>query len=218
MDEFTGKLLVARWQQMLDAVSQMGGSSERLCVERPAALGEVQELEQHLGFSLPPALRDILLTFSRKVEVSWRLPDDYQISEELQEIFGGDCRWSVERLAECHDAKQSWVREVFPDRNSKYDAVWHEKLAFQDVGNGDYLAIDIGAGAPNSVVYLSHDDGEGHGRQLGADFRDFLLRWSRVGCVGAEDWQWMPFAPTGGYLDPDCNLARLFRNRLGVNF
>ena len=217
MDEFARTLVVTRWQETLKAVSRIGGRADPLRVEPPATLDDVLALEQRLGISLPAALRDVLLTFSRRVEFCWFLPEDYQVSEELSEIFRGGCNWSVESLAQCHEAKQGWIREVFPDRNNEYDAVWHGKLAFQEVGNGDYLAIDVGADAPNSVIYLSHDDGEGHGRRLGADFQDFLLRWSRLGCVGAEDWQWMPFAPAGGYLDPNCDLARSFRNRLSVN-
>lgn len=217
MDEFARTLVVTRWQEMLKAVSRIGGRADPLRVEPPATLDDVLALEQRLGASLPAALRDVLLTFSRRVEFCWFLPEEYQLSEKLSEIFSGCCNWSLESLARCHEGQQGWIREVFPDRDNEYDAVWHGKLAFQEVRNGDYLAIEVGADAPNSVVYLSHDDGKGHGRRLGADFQDFLLRWSWLGCVGPEDWQWMPFAPAGGYLDPACGLARSFRNELSVN-
>jgi hypothetical protein len=217
MDEFTRTLVVMRWREMLQAVSRIGGRADPLRVEPPAILDDVLALEQRLGMSLPAALRDVLLTFSRGMDFCWFLPDDYQVSEELRQIFSGRCNWSMESLERCHEGIQGWIREVFPDQNNEYDAVWHGKFAFQEVGNGDYLAIDVGADAPGSVVYLSHDDGRGHGRHLGADFQDFLLRWSRLGCVGAEDWQWLPFTPAGGYLDPSCDLAKSFRNQLGVN-
>jgi hypothetical protein len=217
MEEFARTLIVTRWREMLKAVSRIGGRADPLRVESPATLGEVLALEQRIGVSLPTALRDVLLTFSRRVDFCWYLPDNYRISDELRQIFCGGCNWSIDSLAQCDEGKQDWITEVYPDRDNEYDAVWHEKLAFQAVGNGDYLAIDVGVKAPDSVVYLSHDDGEGHGRRVGANFQDFLLRWSRLGCVGAEDWQWLPFAPAGGYLDPNCDLAKSFRNQLSVN-
>src|SRR5260370_274266 len=43
------------------------------------------------------------------------------------------------------------------------------------------------------VVFLSHDGSERHGSWLGRDFEDYVDRLSRLGCVGAEDWQWAPF-------------------------
>jgi hypothetical protein len=217
VDELARTLVMKRWQEMLRAVARIGGRADPLRVEPPATLDEVLVLEQRIGAPLPTALREVLLTFSRKVEFCWFLPDDYRVSDELAEIFSGGCHWSIEWLEQFNEAKKGWISEVFPDPTNVYDAIWHSKLAFHDVGNGDYLAIDVDPEAPPSVIYLSHDDGEGHGRYLGADFQDFLLRWSRLGCVGAEDWQWMPFAPAGGYLDPDCDLAKLFRTRLGVN-
>ncbi len=68
-----------------------------------------------------------------------------------------------------------------------YNVVWHGKLAFHDVPSGDQLAFDLNEPS-NPVVYLSHDDGEGHGYRLGNDFIDFVERWSMVGCTGPEDW------------------------------
>lgn len=48
-----------------------------------------------------------------------------------------------------------------------YDKVWYRKLPFLEVGKGDFVAIDIGSDDAEPVVYLSHDDGEGHGYILG---------------------------------------------------
>lgn len=87
---------------------------------------------------------------------------------------------------------------MFPNANDPYDVVWHNKAAFYDVGNGDYLAFDLAEAQHGSVVYLSHDDGQGHGYVLAADFADLLERWVPIACTGGEDWQWLPFtaAPT----------------------
>ena len=49
------------------------------------------------------------------------------------------------------------------------------KLGFMNVPNGDAIAFDMKESEINpSVVYLSHDDGEGHGYILGKDFNTYL--------------------------------------------
>ena len=99
-----------------------------------------------------------------------------------------------------------------------YDAVWHDVLGFHEVANGDLLAFDLTIPS-HPVVYLSHDDGDGHGYQLGANFADFIDRLTRLGCIGSEDWQMMPFlaSPTS-LLGPDCENARLWRDIFGLKF
>tara|TARA_Y100000815_G_scaffold226694_4_gene214827 strand:- start:978 stop:1634 length:657 start_codon:yes stop_codon:yes gene_type:complete len=216
VDEFTRNLIVRRWETMLEAVNRLGGRVDPLIVEPPATKADVESLERRLGTSLPAALRDVLLTFSRSVEFRWFLPDDYRLPAEFRHIFCGDCHWSIESIEMSNEGKEHWIKVVFPDPSDPYDAVWHDVLAVQDVGNGDYLAIEIRANEPNPVTYLSHDDGEGHGLKLGEDFKDFLLRWSRLGCVGAEDWQWLPFATADGSLDPNCDLATSYRALIGA--
>lgn len=32
-----------------------------------------------------------------------------------------------------------------------------------------------------------------HGHKLADNFIDFISRWSNIGCVGTEDWQFKPF-------------------------
>lgn len=201
----------------MEAVAQIGGRADPLLIEPPASEYEIRAIEQSLGLRLPVSLRQALLLFSRKVRFRWFLPKGFELSPELRQVFSGDCHWSPEWLIQFNSDKEGWIREVFPDPNDPYDAVWHGKLAFHEVGNGDYLAIDTAEGSGGAVVYLSHDDGSGHGMQIAANFQDFLVRWTRLGCVGGEDWQWLPFvAPSGGYLDPNCPNARSFRRLLSL--
>ncbi|MBO9701771.1 MAG: hypothetical protein J7604_16310 [Sporocytophaga sp.] len=44
------------------------------------------------------------------------------------------------------------------------------------------------------IVYLGHDDGEGHGYIMANSFSDLLNKWTKLGCVGGEDWQWLPLS------------------------
>jgi hypothetical protein len=79
------------------------------------------------------------------------------------------------------------------------------------------LALDLGREANGAVVYLSHDDGEGHGYRLASDFADLLRRWVPLACAGGEDWQWLPFttSPTSE-IDPNGANGLLWRNALGL--
>ena len=57
-------------------------------------------------------------------------------------------------------------------------------MGFMNVPNGDVIAFDMKESEINpSVVYLSHDDGEGHGYILGKDFNTYLEQLLLVGCL-----------------------------------
>jgi hypothetical protein len=59
----------------------------------------------------------------------------------------------------------------------------------RSVGNEDLLALDLADATRGAVVYLSHDDDEGHGYKLAPDFADLVRRWMPLACTGSEDWQ-----------------------------
>lgn len=81
------------------------------------------------------------------------------------------------------------------------------------VGNGDVIALDIALDKDNPpVVYLSHDDGEGHGYILGKTFNQYLENLLLVGGCGNEDWQMLPFCPNKeSGIDPECQNAKMYR-------
>jgi SMI1 / KNR4 family (SUKH-1) len=219
MDELAERRAFDSWKRRCEtavhACTKIGGSSAELRIERPASEAEVCAVEKALGITLPASFRRALLRFSRALEINWFLPDNMKPALPLQ-IFCGMLSWDLHKLVELNRELQSWVDNVFPDPGNKYDRVWHDKLAFHNVGNGDYLAFE--RGAPDSpVVYLSHDDGQGHGYLLGPTFFDAIDRLTIVGCAGAEDWQWLPFtsSPTSG-LEPDGDNARKWRDWFGL--
>ena len=66
------------------------------------------------------------------------------------------------------------------------------KLGFMNVPNGDVIAFDMKESEINpSVVYLSHDDGEGHGYILGKDFNSYLDAQSGIvsDCENAKEYR-----------------------------
>lgn len=209
--------VLENWKIFAKAIKDIGGEVQELSIEEPATENEVVILEEKLGIELPHSLKEVLLGFSRKVEFRWFMPNDYEMEGDLSQIFSGERHWSLDWLVQFNEDKNGWRDEVFPNKEDPYDIVWHEKLAFHEVGNGDYLAIDLSRAGQEPVVYLSHDDGEGHGVEMAKNFKEFVFLSSRLGCVGAEDWQWLPFIVDGApYIDPNSDNANKFRETLSV--
>lgn len=158
-----------------------------------------------------------MLTVSRRVGFWWFAPDDVKFPAPFRNNFSGQLEWSIEHLPEYDEARAESVEQVFPQTDDPYDSVWHNKLAFAPVGNGDYLAIDLSPAHYERVVYLSHDDGEGHGYVLAADLPDLLRRWVPLACPGAEDWQWLPFTRNHeSGIDPACENASTWQRLLAL--
>jgi hypothetical protein len=187
-----------------------------LIVMPPADPRQVAELETALGTRLPEAFRDVLLTISAHVEFRW-FAENHTFAPPFHHNFSGDLHWSVDLTAQIEAARKGWCSAVFSNPEDPYDAVWHHKLAFYEIGNGDLLAFDLADDKRGQVVYLSHDDGQGHGYVLAQDFQDLLDRWLPLGCTGGEDWQWLPFTVgPNSRLEPYAEPAVKWRRALGI--
>lgn len=208
------------WEKTLECIKKAGGEvSDGINIDRPAKEEEIQNVENKLGMRLPEDFRKTLLEFSMAVEFYWNLPDTVNLPNELSEIFAGELIWNLDDIYEIEETRKSWVKECFPNENDEYDRVWHNKLGFINVANGDVIAFDI-KDCPTKapVVYLSHDDGDCHGYMLGDNFIDFISKWSILGCPGPEDWQIYPFvndAESG--INNKCKNAILWKEIIGLD-
>jgi len=201
--------VVGRLSGILGLLEAQGFDTRPLVIESPASPGQVDAVEGQLGCKVPTSLRHCLTTVAGQVEFAWFAPPEHTFPDPFHEIFSGNLCWSLNGLPDLMTAVRGWVEDVFPDPADPYDRVWHHKLPFMEVGNGDYLALDLDEDAHGRVVYLSHDDGEGHGRTMAASFEELLIRWIPLACPGAEDWQWLPFcAGSDGGIDPSSAIAR----------
>jgi hypothetical protein len=197
--------VVAGLPAMVDRLAAQGFETRPLVVGAPASPERVAEIEEQLGSALPASLRHVLTTVASRLEFTWFAPSDRTFPEPFDEIFAGNLHWSLDVLPTLMGAARGWVKHAFPDPADPYHRVWHDKLPFMDVGNGDLLALD----REGQVVYLSHDGGEGHGHVMAASFEDLLVRWIPLACPGAEDVQWWPFlAESDGRIDPSSATAR----------
>ncbi|MGD8454958.1 MAG: SMI1/KNR4 family protein [Anaerolineales bacterium] len=210
------------WNALLDAcqkhnaIGRWKDGTPKFIIERPATEAEIKEIERVLQCSLPESFRRVLLTYSTRVEITWRLQDEDKPPELFRNIFSGECRWNLQDLPSLQKIYQGWIDNCFPNPDDTYDVVWHNKFPIVDVGNGDYIGIDLGS-KKGSVIYLSHDDGRGHGYQLGRNFEDFIDRIAQIGCPGYEDWHWLSFtSDQDSMIDPHCRNARDWRQWFGL--
>jgi len=181
------------FEKYLKLIDHLGGDCRDLIFEKPASELDLVDIENELTYKLPSDFRNVLKNISSHCEFKWFLPDDFPLPTELREIFCGEIHWGLHYIIEFNKSKDHWIQEVFPNPEDEYDKVWHNKLVFQEVGNGDYLSIDLTDLNFGKIIYLSHDDGEGHGCIMANSFTELLTNWTKLGCVGGEDWQWLPF-------------------------
>jgi cell wall assembly regulator SMI1 len=202
---------------ILETLATQDYGVSELIFAPPATAAEVLAVEAELGLTLPAALRRMLTTITGDLDMNWWKPDDWDYSAPFEAIFCGQLHWSLTELSRLESERQGWIDTCFPDAKAPYDRIWHDKLAFHSVGNGDMMAIDLSPKHAGKVVYLSHDDGLGHGMFLAPSFDAFVERYLAIACPGGEDQQWLPFLNAdGGGLDGDGDNACAWRQILNL--
>jgi len=206
---------ITEWKKTLKAIKDIGGETRELLISRKADLKEIRKVEKELGFSLPESFRNVLLEFSSAVSMMWYLPDDFELPTKFRSIFSGECSWSLENIISINSDKDEVVKACFADIGDDYNQVWHNKLAFVDVGNGDYIAFDLNDGSDPRVVFLSHDGDVTNGYVLGSNFLNYINELTGIGCCGPEDWQMTPFIDSStSCIDSNCCNAQEFKRLL----
>ena len=218
MTEFNWDNFINELKKFQKGIENIGGEFFReFKIGTPAKEVEILEVEKRLGYKIPEDFRDILLKYSSCFEYDWNIykgvsEKQIELPDNLKGIFAGDLHWELNVLVKFQEDNKDWIEECFPDYNDEYDRVWHNKILFYEVGNGDYLAIELEKENYGKIVYLSHDDGDGHGYYLANNFKELLSNWSKVGCVGGEDWQWLTFYTKGIGINPNCENTKLWKD------
>ncbi|TCI22509.1 SMI1/KNR4 family protein [Exiguobacterium sp. SL-10] len=214
------ELLETRTHAIASRIQQLGGDVQEVVVENPISEEQIFQMEKRLGVQLPESFKRVLQEFSGGFSFYWSLPEDLVTPHEFRDSVSSNFHWSIESLPRLEEERKEWVNQVFPNAEDKYDKIWHNKLVFCEVGNGDYIAFDLIDSLDEApIIYLSHDDGEGHGYRLANTFIELIESWSSLGFVGCEDNQWLPFTmnSTSGIL-AEGETANRFKNWLGLNF
>ena len=219
---FNFELFKKRLDLFLEKIEDLGGEVEPLTIEKPATEEEVKAVEAKLGYTLPAHFREVLLENTADLEFWWDIDDiideeDISLPDKLAEIFRGKLLFGLDLLLDYEEDRQDWEGEAYPNSDKEYDRVWHNKMSFFQVGNGDYIAIELEPENYGKVVYLSHDGSENHGLYIADNFKEFLMNYAAVGCTGGEDWQWEPFYTKGKGIDPTSKNAKTWYKVLGIN-
>ena len=219
---FNFELFKKRLNLFLEKIEDLGGEVEPLTIEKPATEEEIKAVEGKLGYTLPPHFREVLLENTAHLDFYWDINDitdegDISLPDKLVEIFRGQLLFGLDLLLDYEDDRKGWVKEVYPDYNNEYDCVWHNKMSFHQVGNGDYIAIELEPENYGKVVYLSHDGSENHGLYIADNFKEFLMNYAAVGCTGGDDWQWESFYSKSKGIDPTSKNAKTWYKVLGIN-
>ena len=219
---FNFELFKKRLNLFLEKIEDLGGEVEPLTIEKPTTEEEIKAVEAQLGYTLPPHFREVLLENTTHLEFGWDIDDiideeDISLPDKLAEIFRGKLLFGLDLLLDYEEDRQDWEGEVYPNSDKEYDRVWHNKMSFFQVGNGDYIAIELEPENYGKVVYLSHDGSENHGLYIADNFKEFLMNYAAVGCTGGEDWQWEPFYSKSKGIDPTSKNAKTWHKVLGIN-
>ena len=219
---FNFELFKKRLNLFLEKIEDLGGEVEPLTIEKPATEEEIKAVEAKLGYTLPPHFREVLLENTAHLEFGWDIDDiideeDISLPDKLAEIFRGKLLFGLDLLLDYEEDRQDWEGDAYPNSDKEYDRVWHNKMSFFQVGNGDYIAIELEPENYGKVVYLSHDGSENHGLYIADNFKEFLMNYAAVGCTGGEDWQWEPFYTKGKGIDPTSKNAKTWYKVLGIN-
>ena len=219
---FNFELFKKRLNLFLEKIEDLGGETDPLTIEKPAIEKEIKAVEAKLDYTLPPHFREVLLENTAHLEFGWDIDDiideeDISLPDKLAEIFRGKLLFGLDLLLDYEEDRQDWEGEAYPNSDKEYDRVWHNKMSFFQVGNGDYIAIELEPENYGKVVYVSHDGSENHGLYIADNFKEFLMNYAAVGCTGGEDWQWEPFYTKGKGIDPTSKNAKTWYKVLGIN-
>ena len=219
---FNFELFKKRLNLFLEKIEDLGGETDPLTIEKPATEEEIKAVEAKLGYTLPPHFREVLLENTTHLEFGWDIDDiideeEISLPDKLAEIFRGKLLFGLDLLLDYEEDRQDWEGEAYPKSDKEYDRVWHNKMSFFQVGNGDYITIELEPENYGKVVYLSHDGSENHGLYIADNFKEFLMNYAAVGCTGGEDWQWEPFYTAGKGIDPSSENALAWYKLLNID-
>lgn len=209
------KILIRRLKGVMISINEVKGKLGCFEIQERADEEEIKEVEDQLGYRLPKDFRKVIKQFSKKVDMYWRLPHDFHLPDHLQQATWGGCYWNLAELVDINNNKNELVKFCFSDCGLDDWEKWYDTLAFFQIANGDYLVLDLND-EDVPVRYISHELDAMHGWMLANSFIEFLDRWTKIACVGPEDWVLKAFIDSSDKgINPNCENSKEFRNLIG---
>ncbi len=189
-----------RWMEAIAVKRQW--AVKPLKMAPPATPAALATIERRHGLNFPPQLRTVLTELSAHVQFGWYIPSHLQALERENMPYGSGIRDAVWDLATIDqhaiDNFLGWKRDLeHRDRSEAPNRpeMWANQFPFGYLPNGDMLTIDMTKPEPTQqpVRYFSHDLEMIHGLALAPDFYSFVSVYAKLGCAGAEWFNWMRF-------------------------
>lgn len=189
-----------RWMEALAVKRQW--EVKPLKIAPPASDVTLAAVERRHGLKFPPQLRAVLTELSAHVQFGWYIPTHMQALERENMPYGSGIRDAIWDLSVIDERAVpnflGWKRDLGSrDRSEAPNTpqMWENQFPFAELPNGDMLTIDMSRPEPTRqpVRYFSHDLEMIHGLALAPDFYSFVSVYAKVGCAGAEWWNWMRF-------------------------
>jgi len=212
------------WENKLEQLhlvyTKIGADELEFSKQPPAIMVEIEKLEETIKCSIPISLKDTLLNFSKELKFYAHLPNDFKLPLELKRIFSAGFEISLTEIENAENLRKKWIQKCYMNIDDDYDKVWHNKLGFMRVGDGDgdVIALDLNdENEDKRVVYLSHDGcTQTHGMVLGRNFKEYFSNLILIGACGNENWQMEPFIDSSNGINPNCENANKYRNLINL--
>ncbi|MGG2091533.1 SMI1/KNR4 family protein [Bacillus sp. S13(2024)] len=195
---------INNWNETFHQIEKIKGEIESFVVEKSATEEEIKLIEHQLGYALPSSFREVLVKFSKQVELRWSFPDELSIPAEFDAIFAGELCWNLDSIEDLTE-----VADSLKDVGDNYGENLRQKLAFYTVTNGDYLALDLNSNNEDAaVVYWDHE--EDLVTYVADNFIEFIEKFTDLHLIGAEIWQWETFIDSKG-INTDSEIAQKWK-------
>jgi hypothetical protein len=105
---------------------------------------EIIQIENEFQIKYPFEFKTILTQYSSGVLFSWQIENE-ETEGAFRKIFCGCGRgylWDIETLKSDVEKYNNWVSRCFSNIDDEYDKIWHNKVPFLNVPNGDIIAFD----------------------------------------------------------------------------
>ncbi len=158
----------------------------------PLTEPDLLALEHDLGASLPRSVREFFLNGARSVSANYSWTPGGETSDELSEagldacIRGGGEFLCSDQLVVLKAEAKAWAVETdLPEDSQEYSRLVN-CLPFHDIGDGDFLAVDLAHEVDDPrVLFLCHED---ESWVLSPSFSAFLKEWAACSYVSPRDW------------------------------
>lgn len=159
--------------------------------DQTASTQEIQSLEQKLKENLPAEIKTFFFSVSREIYLNVDFNNNVSFGKDGK-VSSAYIALSLNGVYDAECSRKKWVEEVFFDTGDDYSKKWHNKFGIMSLINGDIIAMDLEKQV-HPIIYLSHDDGEGHGYILGRSFEEYLKSIVEIGGCGTEDEEFLQF-------------------------